>query len=111
MKLTYDIRDLVPYINWAYFYFAWQVKDQVTQLRMRREAEAFLNEQDGNYKVYALFEIFDAYAEGDDIVIKGSKTRLPMLRQQQVNSSCLCLSDFLEESSTRCSSLGVFATS
>ena len=73
MKLIYDIRDLVPYINWAYFYFAWQVKDQTSQLRMKNEAEAFLKEQDGKYHAYALFDIVDAYADGDDIIVESGK--------------------------------------
>ena len=31
MILTYDISDVVPYINWAYFYFAWQLKGEAEQ--------------------------------------------------------------------------------
>ena len=27
MILTYDISALIPYINWPYYYFAWQVKE------------------------------------------------------------------------------------
>ena len=27
MKLVYDISELIPYINWPYFFFAWQVKE------------------------------------------------------------------------------------
>ena len=106
MKLTYDIRDLVPYINWAYFFFAWQVKDQVSQQRIKREAEAFLNKQDGKYHAYALFDIVDAYADGDDIVVEGGT--IPLLRQQEANSQFLCLSDFV---STKADRVGLFATS
>jgi cobalamin-dependent methionine synthase I len=106
MKLTYDIRDLVPYINWVYFYFAWQVKDEVCQQRMRREAEAFLKEYDGKYKAYALFAIVDAHSDGDDIVVEGGT--IPLLRQQEANSQFLCLSDFV---STKADKVGLFATS
>lgn len=116
MKLSYDIRDLVPYINWAYFYFAWQVKDKISQLRLKNEADTFLKEQDGKYKAYALFDILDAYAEDDDIVIDSLGVRLPMLRQQQADSEFLCLSDFiLPQSSVTnrqpSAQIGVFATS
>ena len=116
MKLTYDIRDLVPYINWAYFYFAWQVKDQVNQQRVRREAEAFLKEYDGKYQAYALFDIVDAYSDNDDIVIGSTGKRLPMLRQQQTGSEFLCLADFLLPQSSSVthhpsSQIGLFATS
>ena len=27
MSITYDIATVASYINWGYFYFAWQVKD------------------------------------------------------------------------------------
>ena len=120
MKLIYDIRDLVPYINWVYFYFAWQVKDKASQLRMKTEAEAFLKEQDGRYKAYALFDIVDAHAEDDDIVIDGTGARLPMLRQQQTDSAFLCLADFLTSNPSPLTShsspqttnkIGLFATS
>ena len=123
MILSYDIRDLVPYINWAYFYFAWQVKDQLSQQQMKREAESFLNEHEGKYHVYALFDIVDAYADGDDIVINGEgclvkgEGRIPLLRQQEVGSEFLCLADFLSPITLHPSpvtlhqKLGLFATS
>lgn len=116
MKLTYDIRDLVPYINWAYFYFAWQVKDEVSQQHIRREAEMFLKEYDRKYKAYALFDIFEAHSDNDDIVIDSLDKRLPMLRQQQVDSEFLCLADFLlpqssSDSHHPSSKIGLFATS
>ena len=116
MKLIYDIRDLVPYINWAYFYFAWQVKDEVNQQRVRREAEDFLKAYDGKYQAYALFDIVDAHSDNDDIVIDSTGKRLPMLRQQQAESEFLCLADFLlphqsSESLHPSSRIGLFATS
>ena len=42
MIITYDISELIPYINWPYFFFAWQVKEQSEKDRLRQEAEAFL---------------------------------------------------------------------
>ena len=116
MKLIYDIRDLVPYINWAYFYFAWQVKDEVNQQRVKREAEDFLKAYDGKYQAYALFDIVDAHSDNDDIVIDSTGKRLPMLRQQQAESEFLCLADFLlphpsSESLHPSSKIGLFATS
>ena len=114
MILTYDIRDLVPYINWVYFYFAWQVKDEVSQQRMRREAEALLKDYDGKYKAYALFDIVEAYSDNDDIVIDSCGKRLPMLRQQQTDSEYLCLADYLlpqPSVDSPSSKIGLFATS
>ena len=105
MILHYDIAELTPYINWPYFYFAWQLRQTEEQERMRREAEQFLQEQQGRYRAHAVFELFDARGEGDDIVVDGFV--LPMLRQQK-GSPCLCLADFVSPEQDK---VGVFATS
>ena len=134
MIITYDISELIPYINWPYFFFAWQVKEQSEKDRLRQEAEAFLQQLEGKYHAYGLFELFDAHSDGDDIVVcKGDRSqesgvsRIPCLRQQQGNPPYLCLSDFLPPhiiSTDSClltpdscpltpdsSKIGVFATS
>ena len=127
MIITYDISELIPYINWPYFFFAWQVKEQSEKDRLRQEAEAFLQQLEGKYHAYGLFELFEAHSDGDDIVVcKGARSqesgvsRIPCLRQQQGNPPYLCLSDFLPPqniSTDSClltpdsSKLGVFATS
>jgi cobalamin-dependent methionine synthase I len=107
MRLTYDISELVPYINWPYFFFAWQVRDEAEKARLLREAEAQLELLAGKYQAYALFELYDAKSDGDDIVI-GQRHRIPLLRQQQGNPPYLCLSDFVSPHEDR---VGVFATS
>ena len=120
MMLTYDICDVAPYINWAYFYFAWQLRGEAEQRQTRREAEAFLNDRlTGRYQTHALFLILDARADGDDILVAcegGSEKRLPMLRQQQAGSDCLCLADFVADchdapAGDALSQIGLFATS
>jgi cobalamin-dependent methionine synthase I len=108
MKLTYDISTLVPYINWAYFYFAWQLKDEANKQRMRSEAESFLASIQGKYYAHALLKIVDAHAEGDDIIIEENGKRLPFLRQQEANSEFLCLADFISGEADK---MGLFATS
>ena len=102
MRIVYEISELRPYINWVYFFFAWQVKGQTEKDRLREEAETLLSELESHYHAYGLFELFDAYSDGDDIVIcKGVRrqelgvSRIPCLRQQQGNPPYLCLSDFL----------------
>ena len=121
MRRTYEIHDLQPYINWAYFYYAWQLHDPVQQQKSRAEAEDILRQLDGEYHVYALFDLFTAYSYNDDIVITIpsplSPLHLPMLRQQ--HGDCLCLADFISPQnntlhsplSTLHSKIGVFATS
>ena len=128
MILSYDISELIPYINWPYFFFAWQVKESSEKDRLRQEAESLLQQLEGKYHAYGLFELFDAYSDGDDIVVgkKGVRSqesgvsRIPCLRQQQGNPPYLCLSDFLPPyiiSTDSCpltpdsSKIGVFASS
>ena len=103
MIISYDISELIPYINWPYFFFARQVKESSEKDRLRQEAESLLQQLEGKYHAYGLFELFDAYCDGDDIVVgkKGVRSqesvvsRIPCLRQQQGNPPYLCLSDFL----------------
>lgn len=110
MKITYQISEVAPYINWAYFYHAWGMsgKPEAERTKLRQEAEEALHQIDGTYQTYALFEIFDANSEGDDIVLKGVR-RIPCLRQQGQGSDCLCLADFIAPQGK--DRVGVFATS
>ena len=118
MIITYDIHELVPYINWVYLFYAWQVKDQDEKVRLRQEAEAFLTQKEGHYHAYALFELFEANADGEDIMVfrkdmrENSGVRIPCLRQQQGEPPYLCLSDFLRPLASGIKDrVGVFATS
>lgn len=111
-KLTYDISQLRDYINWQYFYHAWQLKDTGQQEDIKCEAMKALDEIEGRYHVYALFALGDANAEGDDIVFEG--TRIPMLRQQHPVGSDnpnLCMSDFIRPKEQGIADrMGVFCT-
>ena len=127
MKITYEISQIVPYINWVYFYYAWGIhsRPEAEQQKLRQEAEEALQQVEGRYHTYALFELYEAHNDGDDIVVNRSKRgevrgeRLPLLRQQQPASDCLCLSDFISPSdrsltshlSPLTSKIGLFATS
>ena len=99
MILHYDIADVASYINWTYFYFAWQLKDPDEQQRLRAEAERLLADCEGTYHTHAIVELADAYSDGDDIVVSSTAwqgpRRLPFLRQQQADSDHLCLADFI----------------
>lgn len=116
MKRTYEIHDLQPYINWAYFYHAWQLHNSEQQQKSRNEAEQTLGEIDGSYHVHALFQLFEANSDGDDIVLMATDnhqpiTRIPLLRQQFSGSGFLCLSDFIRPlSSGVTDKIGIFAT-
>ena len=109
MKITYDISTLTPYINWPYFFFAWQVKEQAEKDRLREEALRLLGELEGRYHAYGVFELFEANADDDDIIVNGK--RFPLLRQQQGKPPYLCLSDFVSPLSRgESDKIGLFAT-
>ena len=110
MKLTYDISTLTPYINWPYFFFAWQVKEQAEKDRLHEEALRLLDDLEGRYHAYGLFELFEAYSDGDDIVIDRGM-RIPCLRQQQGEPPYLCLADFIcPINKSHSTKIGLFAT-
>ena len=108
MILHYNIQQLLPYINWVYFYHAWQIKEPAEQLRMKQEAENFLKQLYNRYQAHAVFLIAEAHSEGDTIIITSPvQLRIPLLRQQQ-GTPCLCLSDFVHPQHDN---IGLFATS
>ena len=115
MIQTYDFSQLRAYINWPYFFFAWQVKDPSEKERLRQEAEAFLDTLEGKYHAHALFLLLDAYSDGDDIIVSDDR-RIPMLRQQEVGSGYRSLADYVApldsaDTSSLTSKIGLFATS
>ena len=112
--ITYNISEIVPYINWAYFFYAWSMngKAKDAQLELRSEAENLLADMEGRYHTRAVFALCEANSEGDDIIING--TRVPMLRQQKVipGKPNLCLADFIRPASSGIKdTIGLFATS
>ena len=111
MTIDYSISDVAPYINWDYFFYAWGMhnKPEAEKLKLRGEAEETLTTLQGHYSTHALFQIFEANSEDDDILI--GEQRLPLLRQQQPGSEMLCLADFIRPvSSGLADKIGVFAT-
>jgi len=112
MLLDYRISDIAPYINWDYFFYAWGMHNQpqAEKEKLRKEATEMLAELQEKYRTHALFQLYDANSQGDDIVM--GERRIPLLRQQQPGSECLCLADFLRPlSSGIVDRIGVFATS
>ena len=112
--ITYNISDVSPYINWAFFFYAWSMngKAKDAQQELRNEAEKLLADMEGRYHTRAVFALCEANSEGDDIIING--TRVPMLRQQKVipGKPNLCLADFIRPASSGIKdAIGLFATS
>ena len=115
MILHYDISDIIPYINWLYFFHAWSMngKPEEAKTQLRTDSEAMLKSWQGRYQTHAVFDIFEANSDGDDLIIGGK--RIPMLRQQkpkQPGYPNLCLADFVRPISSGIKDkAGVFATS
>lgn len=104
--LTYDIDEVVPYINWLYFYHAWGMsgKPLAAKQRLRDEASAMMQSWQGCYHTHAVFGLYAANADMDDLLLYADDTadakftRIPLLRQQHAvgaGSPNLCLADFV----------------
>lgn len=127
MRLKYRIADLEPYINWAYFFFAWKVRPESDEAQgLKHEAHKMLSSLNAYYAVKVVFEIFHCNSLGDDIILQHPADcpccrmnprmigRLPMLRQQMPDSDgyCKCLSDFIRPMGQGVQDrIGIFATS
>jgi 5-methyltetrahydrofolate--homocysteine methyltransferase len=113
---TYEpsVEELIPYIDWTPFFHTWELrggsypgildKPKVGERarELKADADAMLERvvSGGWLTTKAVFGLFSAYADGDDIVLAGPKgeTRLPMLRQQEAASRGRpqrCLADFV----------------
>ena len=106
--LHYRPSELVPYINWTYFYHTWHTKAKQSP-ELKDDAMQLLKEMEGQ-QAHAIVLLCGANSDGDDIVLENGK-RLPMLRQQH-GDTCLCWADFLLPlSSGQRDTIGLFATS
>jgi 5-methyltetrahydrofolate--homocysteine methyltransferase len=84
------LEDLVPYIDWQFFFHAWELKgkfpailDEPAARELYDDAQALLAELTADELLHArgTYGFWPAATEGDDIVLADG-TRLPMLRQQ-----------------------------
>lgn len=107
-RIVYNISEIEPYINWLYFYHAWGLSGKPREEKEKLKAEALdmLHSWEDEYHTYAVFGLFEANSEGDDIWLEGQKVRFPMLRQQHPaaqGESNLCLADFIRPHSLQVS--------
>lgn len=148
-ELHYAIHDVVPYINWIYFFHAWGFPPRFATIarihgcdacragwlaafeegeraraaeamQLHKDAVRLLEEADADFRTHALVALYEANADGDDLVLftpltPNGQTRLPMLRQQRVQHAgdpYLCLTDFIRPLSQGIRDrAGVFAAS
>jgi 5-methyltetrahydrofolate--homocysteine methyltransferase len=81
---------LRTYIDWQFFFYAWELKGKFPQILERSEARALFDDAtplldeivaDGLLRPAGVFGFWPAHAEGDDIALENG-VRFPMLRQQ-----------------------------
>jgi 5-methyltetrahydrofolate--homocysteine methyltransferase len=111
------LEELVPYVDWQFFFYAWDLKgkfpailEQPAARELYDDASALLREivRDGSLKARGVYGFWPARAEGDDVVIDG--TRFCFLRQQGRTEGRpnLCLADYVAPAGD---SAGSFAVS
>ena len=113
-----SLREIVPFINWTYFFRAWKMSGQCGEEKAEEKAKLLHDAQEmlrrfsdeKTVQANAVFGIFQAYAAENDIVVcnNGQKIIIPTLRQQQPSGDgfCYSLADFLAEKDD---SIGIFA--
>ena len=92
---SYSVGQVAPYINWLYFYHAWQVGPGKERENLRADAERMLQRLDNTYRTHAVTALYSACSDHDDIVLGAE--RIPCLRQQTLgpDGCCLSLADFV----------------
>ena len=92
---SYSVGQVAPYINWLYFYHAWQVGPGKERENLRADAERMLQRLDNTYRTHAVTALYSACSDHDDIVL--GVGRIPCLRQQTPGSDgcCLSLADYV----------------
>ena len=70
MNKTYSISELIPFINWLYFYHAWGLsgKPKADKEKIKQEALQMLASWEEKYHTHAIFKLFEVGSEGDDLI-------------------------------------------
>ncbi len=127
-----SVAELVPYIDWTFFFAAWELRGRYPKILDHPEQGAAARElfEHGQQMLQRLIDersltpsgvygFWPAASEGDDIVLYESPdarrelARFPMLRQQAAQPDAkpqLCLADFVApRADARIDSIGAFA--
>ena len=107
----YPLKDLVPLINWGYFFSAWGIPGRYPDIfdhpergtearKLFDDAQALLAEiiDKQLLQAHGIVALYPAASDGDDILLytDDNSVPLPQLRNQQAGEEYnLCLSDFL----------------
>ncbi|MBV8597357.1 MAG: methionine synthase, partial [Actinobacteria bacterium] len=113
-----EIADLVPYVDWQFFFHAWDLKgkfpailDNPAARELYDDAHEVLDRLAGGSELAArgVYGFWPAHADGDDVVLDG--TRFCFLRQQADHGDGRpnrCLADYVAPGGD---SVGAFAVS
>jgi 5-methyltetrahydrofolate--homocysteine methyltransferase len=126
-----SLDEIVPFIDWTFFFAAWELKGRFPAIldhphygaaarELYDEGRQLLERivRDGSLAVRGVYGFWPAGCDGDDIVVfEGDLAteivRFPMLRQQEQQPDglpCLSLADFVAPlTPSPCDSLGAFA--
>jgi 5-methyltetrahydrofolate--homocysteine methyltransferase len=100
------LEELVPFVDWQFFFHAWELKgkfpailEQPAARELYDDAGELLDEivRDRLFAARGVHGFWPAHAEGDDVVVDG-ETVFPMLRQQAAwgdSRPNRCLADFV----------------
>jgi 5-methyltetrahydrofolate--homocysteine methyltransferase len=89
-KVDLDVSELVRYIDWQFFFHAWELKgkypailDNPAARELFDDATELLNEivRDKSLQAHGVYGFWPAHADGDDVVLDEG-TRFSFLRQQ-----------------------------
>jgi 5-methyltetrahydrofolate--homocysteine methyltransferase len=122
--LTPSIAELREFIDWRFFFLAWELKgsypailEQPVARELFDEANALLDQiiADGSLTAHGTFGFWPAHSDGDDLVVEAADgaVRFPMLRQQTekpAGRANRCLADYLAPAGGG-DHLGAFAVS
>lgn len=116
--LHLGISELIPYINWIYFFHAWGVNEE-NAAELKQEANQLLAKWAyEKYEILFRVRIVHAHSSGDNILLYTSPSGgttlaspvvLPLLRQQ--HPPFLCMADFVPPANMEAATIGIFASS
>ncbi|PKM93468.1 MAG: methionine synthase [Firmicutes bacterium HGW-Firmicutes-1] len=104
------VEDLIPYIDWSFFFSAWELKKAypaiLNDARLGEEATKLYNDatqmlksmaKSSELKCKGVLSIYPAYSINEDIYVihDNQKTVFPTFRQQKTSSDYLSLADFI----------------
>ncbi|HEX4520754.1 MAG TPA: methionine synthase [Gaiellaceae bacterium] len=111
-----SLSELVPFIDWQFFFYAWDLKGKFPAILENPAAQELYDDalvqleqivREGSLTARGVYGFWPAHAEGDDVVLDG--TRFCFLRQQARNGDGRpnrCLADYVAPGSD---SIGAFA--